>query len=511
MSGRGAYVGKVLGQLMLGEALRTTGLARRLGQGETADRQTARARALRQSLEQLGPLYVKVGQMLSTRPDLMPEYVIAELQHLHEKVSVRPFVEFEPVLESQLGSDWRRFFRSIETEKPLGCASLAQVYAVTLHSGQPAVVKIQRPGVVGDMLDDMALLAKLVKRLAKRVPDFAEVVDMEAILDVIFSAMRPELDFTIEASNMDEFRPIAARFDTLSVPEVVFVTKQVMVQSLAAGTSIRDVNRDKLPTEKRLAIGKDLLAFNYRSTFVDRIFHADPHPGNVFVTPEGQATLIDFGMVGKLDRGMATSLVLVMLNFSLNDGAGVARSWIELGRPTSWADIPGFAGDMARFIPTVVGASMENLNFGVSLTNVLKFATKRGIQTTPMVALIGKAFANLDGSVRYLSPELSMVEIFREEFTDLMFEIVEDFLSPEHTIRFAAESALAALAAPDSARTVMRDLATRNLTFRTADSPDKRSRREDREDARARALRRTLLALGAGAVWLEHRHRQGSS
>lgn len=507
-SGRAAYVGKVLGQLAAGEALRTTGLARRTGQGETLDRQTARARALRQSLESLGPLYVKVGQMLSTRPDLMPEYMIAELAHLHEKVSVRPFVEFEPVLESQLGSDWRRFFRSIETEKPLGCASLAQVYAVTLHSGQPAVVKIQRPGVVGDMLDDMALLEKAVKRLAKRVPDFAEVVDMEAILDVIFSAMRPELDFTIEAANMDEFRPIAERFDTLSVPEVIFVTKQVMVQSLAPGTSIRDVNRDKLPTEKRLAIGKDLLAFNYRSTFVDRIFHADPHPGNVFVTPEGQATLIDFGMVGRLDRGMATSLVLVMLNFSLVDGAGVARSWIELGRPTSWADIPGFAGDMARFIPTVVGASMENLNFGVSLTNVLKFATRRGIQTTPMVALIGKAFANLDGSVRYLSPELSMVDVFRDEFTDLMFEIVEDFLSPEHTIRFAAETALAAMAAPEHARTVMRDMAGRNLTLRTADSPDKRSRREDREDARARSLRRTLLALGAGAVWLERRHRR---
>jgi ubiquinone biosynthesis protein len=502
---RAVYVGKVLGNLVIGEALRTTGLARRLGQGETVDRQTARARALRQSLEQLGPLYVKVGQMLSTRPDLMPDYMIDELQHLHEKVSVRPFAEFEPVLESQLGTDWRRFFRSIETEKPLGCASLAQVYAVTLHSGQPAVVKIQRPGVVGDMLDDMALLEKVVKRAVKRVPDFAEVVDLEAVLDVIFSAMRPELDFTIEAANMDEFRPIAARFDTLSVPEVIFVTKQVMVQSLAPGTSIRDVNRDKLSTEKRLAIGKDLLAFNYRSTFVDRIFHADPHPGNVFVTPEGQATLIDFGMVGRLDRGMATSLVLIMLNFSLVDGAGVARSWIELGRPTSWADIPGFAGDMSRFIPTVVGASMENLNFGVSLTNVLKFATRRGIQTTPMVALIGKAFANLDGSVRFLSPELSMVETFRDEFTDLMFEIVEDFLSPEHTIRFAAESALAALSAPDHARTVMRDMADRNLTFRTADSPDKRSRREDREDARAKALLRTLLALGAGAVWLNHR------
>lgn len=510
--GRGAFVARVLGQLILGEALRATGLSRRVGEGETVDRQTARARALRSALESLGPLYVKVGQMLSTRPDLMPQYMIDELQHLHEKVSVRPFSEFEPVLESQLGSDWRRFFRSIETEKPLGAASLAQVYKVTLHSGEPAVVKIQRPGIVGDMLDDMALLERTVKRLAKRVPDFAEVVDLQAVLEVIFSAMRPELDFTLEARNMDDFRPVAEHFDTLSVPEVVFVTKQVLVQGLAKGTSIRDINRDKLPTDTRLAIGRDLLAFMYRSFFVERIFHADPHPGNVFVTPEGQATLIDFGMVGKLDRGLSTALVLVMLNFSMNDGAGVARSWIELGRPTSWADVPGFAGDMARFIPTVVGASMEDLNFGVSLTSVLKYSTRRGIQTSPMIALIGKAFANVDGSVRYLAPELSMIEVFEDEMTDIAFELVEEILSPEHALRFTAEAALAALAAPEQARVVLRDLSARDLTFRMTESSDRRSRREDRADARARALRRTLLALGAGALWVErHRWRRDST
>ena len=506
-SGRGAYVGRVLGQLVLGEALRTTGLHRRAGQGETLDRQTARARALRQALESLGPLYVKVGQMLSTRPDLMPEYMIEELQHLHEKVSVRPFSEFEPVLEAQLGSDWQRYFKEIHTEKPLGAASLAQVYGVTLQSGEPAVVKIQRPGIVADMLDDMALLEKVVKRLAKRFPEFAEVVDLSAVLDVIFTAMRPELDFTIEARNMDDFRPVAKGFETLSVPEVVFVTKQVLVQSLAPGTSIRDVNRNKLSTEKRLAIGRDLLAFNYRSFFVERMFHADPHPGNVFITPEGQATLIDFGMIGKLDRRMSAALVLVMLNFSMNDGAGVARSWIELGRPTSWADIPGFSSDMSRFIPSVVGASMEDLNFGVSLTSVLKYSTRRGIQTSPMIALIGKAFANLDGSVRYLAPELSMVDVFKDEFTDIVFELVEEMLSPEHAIRFAAETALTSLAAPEQSRVLLRDLAARNLTVRVADSPDRRSRRDESADARARALRRTLLAVGAGALWWDRNRR----
>lgn len=102
-----------------------------------------------------------------------------------------------------------------------------------------------------------------------------------------------------------------------------------------------------------------------------------------------------------------------------------------------------------------------------------------------------------------------MVDVFRDEFTGIMFELVEELLSPEHTIRFAAESALAALAAPEHARVAMRDLATRNLTLRTSESPDKRPRTQDREDARAKALRRTLLALGAGAVWLERRHRRG--
>src|SRR5215210_2829533 len=194
---RARLVSRTLGALLAGEIGRTAGF-RPVVSGDgpddrPPDRQQQRARAIRQAMEQLGPLYIKVGQMLSTRPDIVPEYMMAEFEHLHAKVSVAPFTAFEPVLEDELGRDWKRYFREIKTD-PLGTASMAQVYYVVLKSGRPAVVKIQRPGVKQTMLDDMDLLATVVRRLAKRMPDFNDVMDLEAMLDVVFSGMRPELD-----------------------------------------------------------------------------------------------------------------------------------------------------------------------------------------------------------------------------------------------------------------------------------------------------------------------------
>ncbi|MGH2578665.1 MAG: ABC1 kinase family protein, partial [Actinomycetota bacterium] len=303
---RARLVGRTVGGLLTGEVGRAVGLHALLaGEGEVRpDRQQQRARAVRQAFEALGPLYIKVGQMLSTRPDICPEYLMTEFEHLHAKVSVTPFTEFEPVLEDELGRDWKRYFSEIRTD-PLGCASLAQAYYVVLKSGRSAVVKIQRPGVQQSMLDDMALLASVVRRLAKRMPDFNDVMDLEAMLDVVFDSMRPELDFTVEAENMDDFRDRVEDFDTLNIPEVLYATPRVLVQSLAPGQSIRDVNKDDLSEEQREAIGRDLLCFMFWGFFVDRKFHADPHPGNVFISPDGDANIIDWGMVGKIDMNLS--------------------------------------------------------------------------------------------------------------------------------------------------------------------------------------------------------------
>jgi ubiquinone biosynthesis protein len=465
-----------------------------------------RAMVLRQALERLGPLYIKVGQMLSTRPDICPEYLMAEFEHLHAKVSVSPFSEFEPVLEDELGRDWKRYFREIRTD-PLGTASMAQVYYVVLKSGRPAVVKIQRPGVQKMMLDDMDLLGALVRKLAKRMPDFNDVMDLEAMLDVVFSSMRPELDFTIEAENMDDFRDRIEDFDSLSIPEVLYATPRVLVQGLAPGKSIRDVNREDFSEEQREQIGRDLMMFMFWGFFVDRKFHADPHPGNVFISPDGEANLIDWGMVGKIDLNLSISLAVVLLSMGLNDGTSLARTWIEMGRATKRADIAGFINDMGRFVPGIAGQSLERFNFGVQLTSILKFSSKRGIATSPMVAILGKAFANAEGSIRYLAPGLSITDIFEEEFKLISQELAREMLGRDAMARSAAQAFLMGFNGPGQLRSIMADMANRDTTMRLGEDMSMRSRHEDRADARAKQWRRAAIGAALAGVWLDRRRR----
>lgn len=506
-SDRLAHVSGVLGRVLLGEAAYTMGLRRERSGDEPGDHARQRALMVRHALEQLGPFYIKVGQMLSTRPDLVSDVMIHEFEKLHDHVSVAAFDTFEPVLEAELGRKWRRYFKSIDYQV-LGAASLAQVYHVTLATGEPAVVKIQRPGIVPIMLDDMAITRRAAKMLARRAPDFNDVIDIEAILELIFDAMRSELDFTVEAENMEDAADAVEHFDRLAVPEVVFATKRVLVQTMARGTTIRMVNRDDFKRREREDIGRQLLTFMYEGYFTQRVFHADPHPGNIFIKPGGKAYIIDWGMVGRLDKPTSMAVAMVILNLAENDGAALAQAWIELGRATSWANIPGFISDISGFVPTVANASMDKFNFGTTINRVLRYASRRGIQTTPMIGLLGKSFANIEGSVRYLAPELSISEVFEEAFRDIIFDLVEETLSEQQAARLVLEGIMGATALPEQLRTLARDLSSRELTFQVNEVQSRNSRRETRQDSRERAMRRTIAGVAVAALWLDHRRRR---
>src|SRR5947209_14246732 len=262
----------------------------RSGLADPEDFERERARALRQTLEHLGPLYIKVGQVLSTRPDLVSQTVIDALGDLHEQVMVRPFSEFEPVLVTNLGHHWRYRFTEIDTDVPLGAASIAQVYRAVQTDGTEVVLKLQRPGVAASTRLDMEILAQAVKLAMKRAPNVAEIFQPEAMLEVVFGAMRPEIDFTAEASNMEEFRETLEHFEHLAVPEVLHVTKEVLIMTKAPGVSIREMNVDDFQPKERELIGRDLCGMLFHGFMVDGLFHADPHPGNVFVAPGEPAT-----------------------------------------------------------------------------------------------------------------------------------------------------------------------------------------------------------------------------
>jgi ubiquinone biosynthesis protein len=464
-----------------------------------------RARAIRQALERLGPFYVKVGQMLSTRPDIVSEDTMAELAMLHDHVSEAPFSAFEPVLAAELGDGWERRFVRIERERPLGSASLAQAYKVVLRGGQSAVLKVQRPDIRTLVLDDMAMMRKAARLVARGFPDFNAVIDVEAALNIIFDAMEAELDLTVEAANMDNARDMVAEFEYLDVPEVVLATPRVMVQSVAPGCSIRDVERDALTEKERVGIGRDLLALMYRGYFVDRFFHADPHPGNIFVAPGERAHLIDWGMVGRIDRRMSMTLMTVLLSLAHNDGPGLARAWVELGRTTPWADIPGFAGDMATLVPKVATASLEELDFGVTLTSVLKYSTRRGIQTSPVVSLLGKSFSNIEGSVRYLAPELALTEVFADEMRGILIHLARESLSEVQAARTAMDLMIGNTLAPEQLRGLVRDLANRDFTVRVGNLRGKGTGRGDAGAANGLPIAAITMCAGALLWWAGRR------
>ncbi|MEU1144502.1 ABC1 kinase family protein [Streptomyces sp. NPDC005863] len=478
------------------------------GCGEPVDRAHRRAVDLRTSLERLGPLYIKIGQILSTRQDLVPQTLASELESLHDQAAVLPFSAMKPVLEAELGPGWAGRFRNFDMAQPLGAASLAQAYSARLTTGEQVVVKVQRPGVREIVSDDMRMIKKAVRFGAKRAPYFNMTIDLEAMLGVVFDAMRPECDFTLEAANMDTARRSVAGFDNLCVPEVLHATPRVLVQSMAPGTSIRDADPSAFKDDEREAIGTTLLTFMYHGYFTDRRFHADPHPGNIFVCPSGPTTLIDWGMVGHIDRRLSMSVVLILLGLARNDGPAVTSGWLEMGRPTQWADVSGFGQDMAALVPKIHAAPLEHLNFGASLGNVLKCSTKRGIQTSPMISILAKSFANIEGSVRYLAPQLSVTDVFVENMREVLFAYARETVSEEQLATHLMQLIASSAALPGELRTITRSLAQGDLTIQAAPvQAGKTSLVENRIDHRIQYLGRRLLAAGALGGWLYTRGR----
>jgi ubiquinone biosynthesis protein len=501
-------VASVLGDLMVGEVK----LRRRRSRDELADPEDferARAVALRQSLEQLGPLYIKVGQVLSTRPDLVSQTVIDALQDLHEQVMVRPFSEFEPVLARNLGAHWHYRFKEIDTDAPLGAASIAQVYRAVQNDGQEVVLKVQRPDVAASTRLDMEILAQAVKLAMKRAPNIAEIFQPEAMLEVVFTAMRPEIDFTAEASNMDEFREMLEQFEHLEVPDVLDVTKEVLIMTKAPGVSIRECNLSDFADKEREAIARDLCAMLFHGFLVDGLFHADPHPGNVFVAPGEPATVIDFGMVGRIDRKMALGYTRFMMAMALNDGEAAGRAALEMGTLTSRANIAGFLSDMQRYIPTMNNQSLQNMEFGNDFNQFLVFCTNRGIAVNPAIALFGKATANLEGSLRRFAPELTPFDVFRDTMGDIVRDQAKQMVAEEEILRVANEAFSASRSFPEQARYLLQAIVNGQYVLRTRD--DSAAIHEDREDVRARKMRRTMVGIAAAALWMDHRRRREPS
>ncbi len=393
--GRAARIAAIIAKYRLGNILdRST-------EGESAD--LARAQRFRQALEELGPTFAKLGQILSTRPDLLPRAFVQELSTLQDQVTPLTEADVVAVMESELRVPWEDVFVNIEPQ-PLAAGTIAQVHRATLVGGERVVIKVQRPSAQDEILQDLGLLEQLAEKASDR-PVFRQVIDVPAIIDHLSSSLRRELDFGNEAANIERMRSVLAPFDRLDVPNVhtELSTARLLVMHEVQGVAV-----DQAPEgEARRAAGHQLLEAYYQQVLAEGFFHADPHPGNL-IWCDDKIYLLDLGMVGEVDAGLRRSLLLLLLAFWQEDTAFLADVMLSLSAepPDSAFDESAFRAELADLVARYRHLPLKELRLGPLIQQLSAMSLRHGVRLPAALALIGKAFGQMQLTAAELDPSL---------------------------------------------------------------------------------------------------------
>jgi ubiquinone biosynthesis protein len=388
--GRAARIATVLGKYGFGEARRDS------------DPPEARARRLREALEELGPTFAKLGQILSTRPDLIPPEAVAELAALQDQVTPLEEAEVVAVMEQELGVPWEDVFARIEPE-PLAAGTIGQVHRAVLEDGDRVVVKVQRPTAEQDIMRDLSLLELFAQKTANR-DALRRIVDLPAAIEHLSDSLRRELDFEREGENVERLRSALGEFPRLDAPRVYegLSTSRLLVLEEIPGVPVREIPAGP----ERHEAARELLEFYYRQILVEGFFHADPHPGNMLWW-DGRIYFLDFGMVGELSPEMRGHLLLLLLAFWQEDVPFLTEVVLIMAGPEAeHADAAGLEADLTELLRSYRHTSLGEIQLGPLLQEIAQSATNHGVRLPVSLVLTGKALAQMQLTATELDPEL---------------------------------------------------------------------------------------------------------
>jgi ubiquinone biosynthesis protein len=372
-----------------------------------ADRDTAaRFRTL---LAELGPTFTKLGQLLSTRPDLLPAHWVEELETLQDDCPPVPLAEIREEIERGLGRPVEDCFASLD-ERPLASASIAQVHLATTHAGARVVVKVQRPRIRERIDSDLALLYYLAQ-LLEAVVEETGIYTPTGIIEEFDRTVHEELDFGNEARNATEMAKSARSRAFLVIPRVHAELSSATVLTLdyVEGTKVSEVTAEAGFDLERIA--KNVIEAAFRQLFEDGLFHGDPHPGNILVLSESRIALLDFGLVGRLSRAQQEALVTLIVAVALSDPDSVARVINRIGVPDAHTPIAEFREDIRRILDRYLGLKLEEIRTATLLRDLLDLAVRHRIRIPKEYAVLAKASITIEGIIRKLYPRLDVLEV----------------------------------------------------------------------------------------------------
>lgn len=406
-------IARILAKHGWGWMLGRLGLAEHLGRHADLNEREHAPTHVREMLEELGPTFIKLGQILSTRPDIVPEAYIDELSKLQDTAPTVPFDEIKAVIEKEFDTPICELYSEFDAQ-PLAAASLAQVHRAKLLDGTPVIVKVQRPNIQEVVETDIEILFKRTQFLEQHYAK-ARIYGVVDLVDEFSMTIREELDYTREGRNTDRLRQNLAGQHYVEVPVVYWelTTTRVLTLQEMQGRKITDAAIDPPPGVDLKVVSNRLAAAFMEQVFVDGYFHADPHPGNILVTDKGEIALLDCGQVSRLDPENRAGAVRMLMAFEQQDSKVLADEILHLGIAQDEVDVRLFTRDLAKVMRSFYGMPSRSVNMGRLLTRVLHVSTQHKIRLPVAFAVLAKVFSNIDGICRQLDPDFNFTEVAR--------------------------------------------------------------------------------------------------
>jgi ubiquinone biosynthesis protein len=366
---------------------------------------------IRLVLQELGPTFVKLGQIASTRPDLLPEEIILELEKLQDQVPPFSFEEVRAIVQQELGGELDQIFRYFE-DVPLAAASIGQVHRAILHSGEKVAIKIQRPNIANVIETDLEILQDLAV-LAERRLEWAARYQIRDMVEELSRSLRAELDYTIEARNAEKISDQFRNDPNIYVPNVFweYSTKKVLTMEYVEGVKLNEIDQLKQNGYNVKRLAERLAKAIFHQIFVHGYFHGDPHPGNVLVLPGEIIALIDFGMVGRLTPEMKyhfSSLVIALMRQSTD---GVIKSICQMGLVSDDVNLAQLRDDIEQLREKYYRVPLSKISLGEAVNDLFRIAFRHSIRIPRDLTLLGKTLLTVEGVVEKLDPDFSILDI----------------------------------------------------------------------------------------------------
>ncbi|MEK6335006.1 MAG: AarF/UbiB family protein [Acidobacteriota bacterium] len=398
-----------------------------------------KAEELANDLEKMGPTFIKLGQLLSTRADLLPEPYLEALARLQDHVEPFSAAEVEQIVASELGARISKLFAEFERD-PTAAASLAQVHRARMRDGREVVVKVQRPNVRETIVEDLEALEEAAGFIDAHT-EVGKRYEFGNLLVELRNSLLRELDFKREANNLIRLRTSLREFEHLVIPEPIedFTTSRVLTMEFVPGRKITDVSPLRLVEIDGRMLSDELFRAYLKQILVDGFFHADPHPGNVFLTDDNKLALLDLGMVGHISGRFQQDLLRLLLAVSEGRGDEAFEAVFKMGEPKPGYNKTEHRQRVSSLVAQHADSTMANIDAGQVVLQMTRISADCWFRTPQEFTLIAKALLNLDRVVYVLDPNFDPNAVIRDEATNLLGRQIIKSIEPGNLLTSAIE------------------------------------------------------------------------